>query len=698
VKRLLAFTRHLFRVGRGRPVAVALLAGLALLMLFPRYSPWHIGQLALFDQYQRVFPRQPASQPVVIVEIDEASLKQIGQWPWPRNRSADLIDRIAAYKPLAIGLDFYMPELDQTSPDRVAANLPAGHDKLARALGALPSHEKRLQQALMGAPTVLGAAGFDFKTLTTSAGLRTAPLRVSGGDALPHLRRYPYVLASLPELQAAARGQALLSVDLEAGVVRRIPLIAAINDQPVASLAMEMLRVATGSDSVEVQVGTSGVESVRVADLTVPTQNNGEVWLHFAEASADRYVSAADVLAGTVPADRFENKLVLVGLTGFGLADRRTTPLKEHVPGIDIQAQLIESFFDGRFLLRPNSMIQFELLLLLGGGLFLIWAVPNVKPRIAAQLATVLYIVLFGAGFILFRATGLLLDAASVFASLNIVFGSLLSSVFVETDDQRRHAEAELHRHRELAARVAGELAAARRIQLGSLPQAESAFPGEKRFEIAALLEPAREVGGDLYDFYMLDPRHLFFVVGDVSGKGLPASLFMAVTKALAKSAALRGTEGIGAIVATANLEISRENPEALFVTLVAGILDTESGDVELCNAGHDAPWLIGANGAVRISTDSGPPLCVLDGFPYAVTRQRLAPGDTLCLITDGITEAMNGAKELYGSERLATALAKGRVEVRELVAAINADVKSFVGAAEPSDDLTLLAVRFNGR
>ena len=203
----LALCRRLFQIGRGRPAAVALLAAMALLMLFPEHSPWHIGQLALFDRYQRVFPRQPASQPVVIVAIDEASLKTVGQWPWPRNRTAELVEAIAAMQPLAIGLDIFMPEPDQTSPGRVAANLPAGHDRLARELAALPSHEDRLARALAAAPTVLGAAGFDFQTLTTTAGLRSAPLRVTGGEALPHLRRYPFVLASLPQLQAAARSR-----------------------------------------------------------------------------------------------------------------------------------------------------------------------------------------------------------------------------------------------------------------------------------------------------------------------------------------------------------------------------------------------------------------------------------------------------------------------------------------------------------
>lgn len=442
--RILVFLRRFFQVGQGRPAALAMLLGLAVVLQLPQHSPFHLGQIALFDRYQRTFPRQPAAAPVVIVEIDEASIKHLGQWPWPRNRTAALLDAIGAMKPLAIGLDIYMPEPDQTSPEAVAANLPAGQERLGGALRKLPTHDAQLAAALRRAPTVLGAAGFDFATLHTSSGLRIVPVAVSGGDALPWLRRYPYVLASLPELQAAATGQALLSVDLEAGVVRRMPLVAAVGDQAVPSLAMEMLRVATGSSAVEVAVARNGIEAVRVGDLAVPTQENGEVWLHFAEAGAERYVSAADVLAGRIAPERFENKLVLVGVTGSGLTDMRATPLKEYVPGIEIQAQLIESFFDGRFLLRPLWLRWAEVALLLVGGVFLIWAVPTVRPRIATLLASVLFVVLFGTGFLVFRATGLLLDAASVFAGLNIVFGSLLGSAFIDADRRRRQAEAAL--------------------------------------------------------------------------------------------------------------------------------------------------------------------------------------------------------------------------------------------------------------
>ena len=677
-----------------------MLIGLVALASFPERSPFKSARLELFDKYQSVFPRERLSAPVTIVDIDEASLKRFGQWPWPRDRMADLISRLGAMGPAAIGLDIYMPERDQTSPSALAGRLPPAMKSLKDTLARLPDHDRQLATALRENPAVLGAAGFDFETLTTARGMRTAPLLAKGGDPLPFVRHYPFVLASLPELQAAARGQGLLSVELERGVVRRIPLVLAVGDVMVPSLAMEMLRIATGSAAVEVEVGRLGVSAVGVADLRVRTQPDGEVWLHFGKADAARYVSAERVLDGKGPEDMFRNKLVLIGLSGFGLVDARITPLGEQVPGVDIQAQLLESLFDGDILLRPRWMHWIELGLLLAGGVFLVWAVPALRPRLATMLATLLYVALFGAGFALFRYASLLFDAAGIFASLNIVFGSLLGSAFIESDKQRRVAEAALHREREASAEVAGELAAARRIQLGTLPDAKRLFAEEKRFEVCAMLEPAREIGGDLYDFFMLDERRLFFVVGDVSGKGVPASLFMAVAKALAKSAALRAASGVGAIVASTSRELGRENPGMLFVTLVAGILDADSGQLELCIAGHDAPWRIGRDARVeRMDGEGGPPLCVLEDFAYPSLCTNLAAGDTLCVVTDGITEAMDGAHGLYGAARLDSllrGLAPGS-SAEELVGAVRRDVGEFVGGAEPSDDLTLLALRWIG-
>src|SRR5262249_45121388 len=160
-----------------------------------------------------------------------------------------------------------------------------------------------------------------------------------------------------------------------------------------------------------------------------------------------------------------------------------------------------------------------------------------------------------------------------------------------------------------------------------------------------ALLEPAKEVGGDLYDAFMLDEDHFFFIVGDVVGKGVPASLFMALSKTLCKSLALRERAPLAALITAMNQEIARDNPGALFVTAIAGILDVRTGEMELCSAGHEAPILLRSSVApYALTVTGGPPLCVLEDFAYPADLIRLQSGDLLLMMTDGVTEAQDPA------------------------------------------------------
>ena len=669
----------------------------------------------LFDGYQRLLPRVRQAQPVALVGIDEKSLKQMGQWPWPRSQLAALIDSIARYDPAAIGLDIYMPEADQTSPEQMAARLGPNQAALADALRQLPPHDQRLARSLRDAPTVLGAAGFNFATDNTRDGMRTTPMRVDGGEVLPFLHRFPFVLTSLPQLQAAAHGLGLVSLRDDA-VVRRIPLVAAVGIVATPSLAMEMLRVASGSDAIRVAVGAGGIRSVGVAELDVPTQAGGDVWLHFAHAQdvADlRNVSAADLLAGKVADDALRHKLVLVGLTGSGLNDRRATPLGESVAGIEIQAQMLESLLDGRMLLRPWWMPGVELAILCVIGLAMIVWVPGAlarqddqgvrSPRRVGLWVSAVCLLALGGGVALFHTMGWLFDGAGMAVAFAAMLASLVSSSTLEVErDNRRLALAELAL-REESARLAGEMEAARRIQLGSLPDAGSAFPGEQRFVVDALIEPARAVGGDLYDFFMVDANRLCFLIGDVSGKGVPASLFMAVTKTLSRSFATRLDGGPSAVLTAANLDLSRGNVEALFVTMLLGELDVRTGALELVNAGHDAPWLLRRGQSPRQlvapAQEGGPPLCVLDAFVYTVQRLQLEPGDDLVMVTDGITEAANAQQALFGNTRLQAALASAGAgaPVDAILRHLRAGVAAFVDGAEASDDMAVLVLRWNG-
>jgi sigma-B regulation protein RsbU (phosphoserine phosphatase) len=214
--------------------------------------------------------------------------------------------------------------------------------------------------------------------------------------------------------------------------------------------------------------------------------------------------------------------------------------------------------------------------------------------------------------------------------------------------------------------------------------------------EIAATLEPAREIGGDLYDFFWGDDGRLNFVVADVSDKGAPAALFMARAKTALRVAAMLAPAAPHEVVARVNAELCVDNAHGMFVTLFLGVLDPASGGLAFCNAGHNPPYLVNrAGGVVPIQGPRGKPLGIRPTFPYQTGEFRLAPGERLFLFTDGITEAMDAAGELFGEERLEAALrshsdAPAEAMVREVVGA----VRAFAGTAPQADDIAALALR----
>ena len=646
---------------------------------------------AVFDGYQRAFPRERISEPAVIVEIDERSLAVFGQWPWPRARLAELIERIAEQRPRVIGIDLLFPEPDRFSPAAIAKTLPVMPNDLAEKLKAYPSGDTVLATALRERNVVLGIAGMEAIDPRFRLPPKVAPMRFSSSRNLP-LQTFAGHLRSLDELDSVAAGRGLLSGAAQDGIVRRAPLFARVQDVVALSFGMEMLRVASGGNvNVKDRGGTS--IDVSIADLTIPAQSDGTVWLRYTPHDPQRFVSAIDVLTGAVPREKLENKLVLVGITGLGLLDHQVTVLRESVPGIEIHAQLIEQLFDNAHLQRPLFVLWFEMALMMIAGVLVIVLVPKRRVQRAFTMIAVGTLLLFALGVAAFLWLGILVDVAWPALSTTAIFGIVLAGSLAESDRQRRIL-------RESAAHMAGELDAAKRIQMGLLPNPAEVFAGDGRFTIAATLEPAHTVGGDFYDCFMLDAGRMFFVVADVSGKGLPAALFMASAKSHLKSAALLHPGDISGVLARAQAEIGRENPEQMFVTLFAGILHADSGRLEYVNAGHDAPYAHKPQAAtVRLEQAGGPPLCVMEGFEYPGGSRMLAPGEWLCVMTDGVTEATDADGEFFGSARLKELLEEAP-ELQwpgETVKRIRDRVHRFETGTEPADDMTLLVVRWNG-
>ncbi len=245
--------------------------------------------------------------------------------------------------------------------------------------------------------------------------------------------------------------------------------------------------------------------------------------------------------------------------------------------------------------------------------------------------------------------------------------------------------------------RIESELKIAHDIQMGILPKIFPPFPDRHEFDIYATILPAKEVGGDLYDFFFMDEDHLCFTVGDVSGKGVPASLFMAITNTLIKTKATRGLTP-DAVLSRVNEDLAMDNPSVMFVTLFLGILDIRTGELSYANGGHNPPYILRAGGEIEpMEMTGGVALGVVENFVFQSRTVQLQTGDALFLYTDGVTEAMNREDELFGEERLVRDLERLRdAPMRELIEGVMQSVQAFSSGVPQTDDITMMRLQIN--
>lgn len=688
--------RSIVTVWRGRVLGLVVLA-LCLLadVTFLTDNPL---RRELYDLSQQLMPRPVVSNLPVIVAVDERSIAEIGQWPWPRTVVADLIDRMGQGGALAIGVDVLFLDPDRQSPRHLADRMTDAPPDVLGYVRTLPDYDAILAEVVGAWPVVLGLGGTRTRT-GVNGPLRTVPVAFGDPSLKQVLPTFPGADQSVASLAAAAAGQGLLNaVEDPDAIIRRIPAVAMIDGRPVPAFAMEMLRVALGG-LITVRGADGRVDGLQIGDWFIPTEADGTIYVPFSPPFASRYVSAVDVLRDDEVALSLEGAIVMIGLTGQGLVDLQTSPLRHRAPGIDVHAQLIEAVDEEYFISRPGWTRWLELVVLVAVGLLVVFVVPVLRLRYGIPLILLVLALTVAGGLLAYAMERVFVDTMGATLTGVVTGIAMLSMTLMIANAHRRALGRQVQLQREERARLQGELDAAREIQLGLLPGLDSLPDISSQLSLAAMLEPARDVGGDLYDFFMIDEDRLFLSVGDVSGKGVPASLFMAISKALYKSAVLRDRQQIDDIMTAANEEISRDNPNMLFVTLFAGILDLRTGHMDFCNAGHEPPLIFtpGTEGIRVLDGGGGPPVCVMDDFMYMADSVDLAPGEMMLITSDGIGEAMNDGGELYGNDRLHELIARlqpGAVS-EELNLTLYEDVKRHADGAPASDDITIMALRW---
>ena len=433
------------------------LVGLAMLAVFLvvywlNPYPVEFARNKMFDYYQVLKPRPIptlGTSPVIIIDLDEESLNEIGQWPWPRNIVADMVRNLFVMGVGVVGFDMVFAEPDRMNPVVIAESL-AGIDNETRAkLAGLRGNDEVFADILKQTRVVLGQAAY-WEELNTRKGppekksVSVRKLTKNAPDPFKSLPNVPSLVRNLTVLEKATAhkfgGQGIFSLVPETdGIVRRYPTSFVYDGNIYPSLAVEVLRLAVGRPTTLVTMGPLGVVEFAVSkDLRFPTDKIGRVYPYYSHQDTAKYIPARDVLNGTADPNMIKGKLALIGTSAVGLLDIRAIPTEGIIPGVEVHAQVLENAVEKSFLIRPNYADAVELFFILVGGLLMIILVPWLGAKWALLVFTVIATSAGGTSWYLFDQYRMLFDAAFAVGSILLLYTTLTFTGYAREEAQRR--------------------------------------------------------------------------------------------------------------------------------------------------------------------------------------------------------------------------------------------------------------------
>ena len=625
-------------------VLLPLLAALAVLALIAAGTLHRVDRWAQDGLYQQ---RGTPSGEIVIIGLDEETLAELGPYgPSYRSIVAYALERLASDPenlPAVVAIDIlYEGESGTQADDR----LTAAAEKLGNVITA--------SMAVYG--EVITWEGNHAVERNTSA-------------VVSYIEPYE----SLRGVTVQGHINAMSDMD---GVLRHALLYVKLPDgSRVYSMASQAARLYLEKKG---------------QDFSLPSVNAaGHYYVPFTgkPGDYDDGYSVYRLLMGKIPPQAWAGKIVLIGPYAASLQDSYFTAAATATPmyGVEYQANVIQSLLQKNLKTEAPDPVQLAVagVLLIAASFFFFRRKIGIGGAVCAGL------VCFGflAAYLCWLA-GWVVHVLWIPAGAVALYLAALADHYALAAKERRALALEKER-------IATELSLAARIQANFLPKT---VPDRPEIDVAFSMTPAKEVGGDLYDFFLIDDDHLCLVIGDVSGKGIPASLFMMTASALIHHVAMRETSP-AKILSDVNAEICLRNPEEMFVTVWLGVLQLSTGLLTAANAGHEYPALKPAGGAFDLYKDRhGFVIGGMPGIRYRDYTVQLEPGAKMFFYTDGVPEATNASEELFGTGRMVDAL-----RLREdggpdgILKAVNESVAAFVGKAPQFDDLTMLCFVYNG-
>lgn len=425
--------------------------------------------LLTFDSYQRISPRVYQDTPVRILDIDDETIRRYGQWPWPRTDMARLTQALTNAGAATVVFDIVFAETDRTSPHALAKRFARSDPEVAAVLRAMPDNDAQFAAVIAASPVVMGfflTSDANRVQIEPKAGL------VSLGTPPTSVQNYTSAVGPIPVLLKAAAGAGSLSIIPDAdSVIRRAPLIARQGETILPSLSLEALRVALQTESVLIKTTDGSVEgsapgdvvALKVGDIEVPTNEAGELWLHYTRPVKQRVIPAWRVLAGDMDAAelarQFEGNIIFIGTSAVGLRDLRSTPLNDTEMGVMVHAQAAEQIIQQDFLTRPDWAVGLERLLLLVLGCGLVLALPRVGAVWGALIGGTAVTVMAGGSWLAFQQLGYLFNPTWPIIGLVLAYLAVTSLTFYREEKQRAHIHSAFDRYLapELVRRIADD-------------------------------------------------------------------------------------------------------------------------------------------------------------------------------------------------------------------------------------------------
>ena len=574
-----------------------------------------------YDAYQSFFIEKSTFEDVVIIDIDEKSIGEIGQFPWRRDIFADLIQKLNQYGVSVITFDVFFSEEDKQNPKKILEEFNINNDTV------IDSDEKLLESIQLSNVVLPVLGDISMYNKNNSSKPKTNIIS-KGEDVSNYTYSFKNKITSLEKFNNAAKGVGTISyLDSPDAVLRSVPIFLKIADDIWPALSLETLRVLHGHKSILINSDETGINLIKTRKYQIKPNPNAIVHINYKKFNRENYIPAVDVLNLKINENKLKNKIAIIGSSAQGLFDFVKIPNGNVIPGVETHAHLIENIVNNDFIIKNIYTTIAENLLLIISLILALIIPKKILPKFSIVFFAGLVFILLSSSIITYQFN-YFVDVFYIILSSSLLFLTTLYFRYLRENEIALDNEKKqiiLKQEREIAGEVQKKL-----------------FP--EVFEDSKLIYarniPARDVSGDYYDYIRVNENEIYFTLADVSGKGIKAGILMANASSVFRSLA-KLEKPLSTIARYVNNQVSDSSYQGMFITAVIGKINIQKKEVEYINHGHEPIMIFDKDYNFEYIKSSLPPLGIMkfDDDSFFQTSTKNVEDKILLIYTDGVTE-----------------------------------------------------------